>query len=95
LIGTSEVVTQPGDGDGNGRVDLSDLNLVRNNFGRVGDAVPGDTAPFDGRVDLTDLNAVRNHFGQSLPTAVPEPWTVSLLAAGLIPLAWRGFCRRR
>lgn len=77
-MGDPEVEFQPGDADGNGRVDLTDLNLVRNNFGAVGDVVPGDTAPFDGRVDLVDLNAVRNHFGESLPALVPEPATALL-----------------
>ena len=65
----------PGDTNGDGRVDLVDLNNVRNNFGAVGVC---DTNG-DGIVDLDDLNNVRNHFGASLGQAVPEPTT--LLAA--------------
>jgi len=48
-----------GDTDGNGTVDIADLNNVRNNFGGAG---LGDTNG-DGVVDITDLNAVRNNFG--------------------------------
>ncbi len=52
----------PGDANNDGQVDLTDLNLVRNNFGATGVNVPGDTN-FDEIVDLVDLNAVRNYFG--------------------------------
>ncbi len=48
-----------GDTNGDGIVDLIDLNNVRNNFGGVG---LGDTND-DGIVDLVDLNTVRNNFG--------------------------------
>ncbi len=48
-----------GDTDGNGTVDVADLNNVRNNFGALGF---GD-ANGDGKVDVADLNAVRNNFG--------------------------------
>jgi hypothetical protein len=54
-----------GDTNSDGRVDLVDLNNVRNNFGAVGTGVLGD-ANDDGRVDLQDLNAVRNNFGASV-----------------------------
>ncbi len=53
--------TQPGDTNGDGNVDLIDLNNVRNHFGGAG---LGDTNN-DGIVDLVDLNAVRNNFGAS------------------------------
>lgn len=51
-----------GDTDGDGEVDLSDLNNVRNHFGEVGDNILGDGNQ-DGVVDLDDLNAVRNNIG--------------------------------
>jgi len=54
---------QPGDTDGDGDVDITDLNNVRNNFGSQGNPVVGDTSPFDGDVNITDLNNVRNNFG--------------------------------
>jgi hypothetical protein len=49
LLFRTESVTQPGDTNDDGLVDLVDLNNVRNNFGASGQPVLGDTAPFDGR----------------------------------------------
>ncbi len=69
-----------GDTNGDDRVDLSDLNAVRNNFGEAGISVVGDTYPFDGLVGLYDLNQVRNNFGFTAPyRSVPEPGTSVLL----------------
>lgn len=48
-----------------GRVDVSDLNRVRNNFGATGTAVEGD-ANGDGTVGVADLNLVRNNFGAGI-----------------------------
>jgi len=80
----------PGDTNGDGVVDLNDLNNVRNNFGATGNPILGDTAPFDGIVDLDDLNAVRNNFGGSGAQPVPEPGTFGLaLMALLVPFALR------
>ncbi len=50
----------PGDTNNDNKVDLEDLNNVRNNFGGEG---LGD-ANGDGVVDLNDLNDVRNNFGR-------------------------------
>jgi hypothetical protein len=55
-----------GDTNGDGSVDIVDLNNVRNNFGGQG---LGD-ADGDGTVDIADLNAVRNNFGA---VAAPAP----------------------
>lgn len=75
-----------GDGDSNGKVDLDDLNSVRNNFGFVGYS-PYDFN-FDGRVGLEDLNTVRNNFGSaSQSSSVPEP---STLAMALVAFALAG-----
>jgi hypothetical protein len=65
----------PGDTDGDGDVDLTDLNNVRNGFGGTG---LGDTYPYDGVVGLADLNAVRNYFGTSAPAPVTRPTVVPL-----------------
>jgi hypothetical protein len=62
--GRADVLPTPGDTDGNGVVNVADLNNVRNNFGAVGPNVLGDTNG-DDRVDVADLNAVRNNFGNS------------------------------
>ncbi len=94
-IGESSAPAQAGDTDGNGRVDLADLNAVRNNFGREGNGVAGDAYPFNGRVDLADLNAVRNHFGEAAPLGVPEPGGIHLALIGLLTLALgRNYARR-
>jgi hypothetical protein len=82
----------PGDTNGDGVVDLEDLNNVRNNFGATGGTVVGDTNG-DGTVDLEDLNAVRNNFGAGgSGKATPEPST--LLLAGLGAAAMLLFRRR-
>jgi hypothetical protein len=88
VVGDSPHAAQPGDTDDNGRVDLADLNNVRNHFGEQGEAVPGDTPPFDGAVDLADLNAVRNYFGQSSSQSAPEPAAVYLATMGAAVLVW-------
>jgi hypothetical protein len=81
--------TLTGDTNGDGVVDLADLNNVRNNFGTSGVGVSGDTNA-DGTVDLTDLNNVRNNFGESLVTgSVPEPATLALLSLGGLALLRR------
>ncbi len=88
-----DVAGQPGDTNGDGLVDLDDLNAVRNNFGVTGTpgSTPGDAFPFDGVVDLDDLNGVRNNFGAG--GAVPEPGTLALAGIGLIGAIV--FARRR
>lgn len=54
-------VAVPGDANFDQRVDLLDLNAVRNGFGGSGFGDVND----DGFIDLSDLNDVRNHFGES------------------------------
>jgi hypothetical protein len=76
----------PGDTNGDGKVDLEDLNNVRNNFGATGPDVVGD-ANGDDVVDLEDLNSVRNNFGTGGSIAVPEPAGMALGLAGLLGFA--------
>lgn len=73
----------PPGSDGDGDIDLDDLNDVRNNFGGSG---IGDMPPYDGIVDLNDLNFVRNAFGAPprSPAGVPEPSTLLLAFASAI-----------
>ena len=78
---------QVGDTNGDGVVNIDDLNSVRNNFGS-GDGsdlsgIPGDAVPFDGFVNIDDLNAVRNNFGAGA-AAVPEPAGLALCGCGLL-----------
>jgi hypothetical protein len=78
-----------GDTNGDGVVDLVDLNNVRSNFGAsrgLGDT-NGDLV-----IDLFDLNAVRNHFGEVAVDprfVVPEPGSFALLMAGLTAIRIR------
>jgi len=53
----------PGDANGDGVVDLNDLNIVLSNFGQVTDT--GDLNG-DGIVDLNDLNIILSNFGTQL-----------------------------
>jgi len=77
-----------GDTNGDGAVDLVDLNNVRNSFGSTGLNVVGDTNG-DQLVDLADLNNVRNHFGETaLAASVPEPSSGLLTLLLLAGIAW-------
>lgn len=72
-----------GDTNADGRVDLEDLNNVRNNFGLMSMPILGDTDD-DNDVDLNDLNNVRNNFGASSSPlqSVPEPSSGMLVGLG-------------
>jgi hypothetical protein len=74
------IPSQLGDTNGDGIVDLADLNNVRNNFGGTG---LGDTDA-NGTIDLADLNNVRNNFGAG--AAVPEPNSLTIAFAGFVVL---------
>lgn len=52
----------PGDVNGDGLVNFTDLNIVLSNFGLTGPGLPGD-ADADGDVDFADLNLVLSNFG--------------------------------
>jgi endo-1,4-beta-xylanase len=82
-----------GDADGDGKVDLDDLNIVLNNLGQTtSDRTKGN---FDGAatIDLTDLNAVLNALGTTVSgnaeplgggtTPSPEPAALFVLAPAL------------
>ena len=91
-----------GDANIDGRVDLTDLSTVLNNFGSTTPA--WTSGNFDGatKIDLTDLSDVLNDFGQTDPNAsvvagaggavaaaAPEPMSLAVLGAGAVALAGR------
>ncbi len=80
----------PGDTDGDGDVDVSDLQQSIMNYTGPGGAgqtsARGDT-DFDGDIDNSDLsNSLNNFTGatQAAPASVPEPASVVLLGAGVL-----------
>ena len=74
-----------GDANRDGQVSAGDYASVQANFGNVGvendPELYGD-ANLDGQVSAGDYASVQANFGNVLPTAVPEPATLSLLAIG-------------
>ncbi len=90
-----------GDSNADGKVDLTDLSKILNNFGVA--TLNWTDGNFDGAaaIDLTDLSDVLNNFGQTNPkasdvvgvgevTAAPEPASVAaLMLAGSMLLRRR------
>ncbi len=83
----------PGDANGDGKVDLNDLNTVLNKLGTTS-SLRSD-GNFDGAatIDLNDLNEVLNNLGTALPSSsslaiglspsiAPEPASILMLAFG-------------
>jgi len=79
----------PGDTNGDGDIDIVDLNNVRNHFGESEGPIAGDAYPFDGVVDIGDLNLVRNNFGGVIPFPVPEPSSLILAVTAILLIAGR------
>jgi probable HAF family extracellular repeat protein len=95
------VVHNPGDVNGDGRVDINDLTIVLTNYGKTGMAwsqgdIDGDPT---GHVDVNDLTIVLTDYNKTYNsplTAVPEPASLLMLAiAILLPAAGWGIARRR
>jgi hypothetical protein len=92
---------EPGDANGDGKVDINDLTIVLANFGRTGMIWSQGEFTGDGTVDVNDLTIVLANFGKTYSAgvmAVPEPGTLVLISVGAIGLfrfAWgRGGTRR-
>ena len=78
---------EPGDANGDGRVDINDLTIVLTNFGRTGMTWSRGDFLGDGTVDINDLTIVLANFGRTAgagPAAVPEPASLVLLGIGAI-----------
>jgi autotransporter-associated beta strand protein len=95
--GTSKVTVAPalyGDGNLDGKVDLTDFTFLAANFNGVNKGWLQGDFNYDGTVNLTDFTFLASNFNQSLSaesaglgSPVPEPVTMSVLAllsAGLL-----------
>jgi hypothetical protein len=71
----------PGDVNGDGKVDLTDFGVLKENFGTGTTLAQGDLNG-DAKVDLTDFGILKDNFGKSGAAAVPEPSAALLLALG-------------
>ena len=87
---------EPGDANGDGRVDVNDLTIVLTNFGRTGTTWSQGDFNANGTVNVNDLTIVLSNYGYGVTSnagasAVPEPSALALLvaAAALAPLAFR------
>ena len=87
---------EPGDANGDGRVDVNDLTIVLTNFGRTGEKWSQGDFNGNGTVNVNDLTIVLSNYGYGVsagpgPHSVPEPSSLALLlaAAALAPLAFR------
>ena len=85
------VMMIPGDANGDGNVDLLDLDILGMNFGSMtGNGASDGDFNGDGEVDLLDLDILGMNFGFMSPaTAVPEPAGLALLAASLSMIVFK------
>ena len=96
-----------GDANLDGNVDLSDLSIILNNFGKTTSAWTDGNFDHAATIDLTDLSDVLNNFGQSInpnasqsqitnnsATPVPEPAALLSLSLAVPFLSRRRRTRR-
>lgn len=71
----------PGDANGDGKVDLLDLDILGSNFGNTGTVFGQGDFNQDGTVDLLDLDILGSNFGNmQMAISIPEPTSVLMLA---------------
>ena len=87
---------EPGDANGDGRVDINDLTTVLANYGQTGMTWTQGEFTGDGTVDINDLTIVLANYNTTYGAsaagvkAVPEPSCAVLLgAACVLAFAWR------
>jgi hypothetical protein len=89
-------VLLPGDANGDGTVNGTDLNTVLSSYNLTGMTWSQGDFNGDGTVNGSDLNIVLSNYNQSAgaTAAVPEPSTLVLLGMGAVVLVGYS-CRRR
>jgi hypothetical protein len=95
-MGAYEVVP-PGDANGDGTANGTDLNTVLSNYNQTGASWRNGDFDGNGTVNGTDLNTVLSNYNTSLGigAAVPEPSTLALLGVGAINVLSYGWQRRK
>ena len=83
LVATNLDPALAADFNGDGRVDLVDLDILGQNFGATGVGRPQGDTNGDGTVDLVDLDTLGQQFGAGTAVATPEPAGVLLVGAML------------
>ena len=63
----STITLLAGDVNGDGKINLTDLSIFKNNFGKTGSAVTNLLADItgDGKINLLDLGVFKNNFGKT------------------------------
>lgn len=87
LIGLEDNL--PGDINGDGSVDLLDLDILGANFGLQPAMLAQGDLNADAVVDLLDLDVLGANFGVTAAAAIPEPSAAGLLIAVAIVTAFR------
>ena len=78
-------VDLPGDANGDGKVDLVDLDILGQEAGLMNfpNGIPRADFNGDGNVDLVDLDILGQNFGAMAAVATPEPTAAAMLVGGL------------